>query len=253
MKNKKMLSLLLSILIILIISVLLLIINNKYLKNQISDKNAAIDQNQKKLQDAEVKIYNMSDPNSLKLKDNPIDEYLFTDKSQQQIYEGSPFEWGARTITVKDVEQTDTTRTVILNIADTSNMKDGSIKNYSQTWKLIPTGLYIDDMCMIKMPLTVGNSWTVDNYVSPITLSDKKSYKANIEITDISKVMDKDTKLLKQITTVLTIDDVTVAGNRKYTETTVYETGKGIVKKTITEPNVAELNLQYSLNSRKAK
>lgn len=253
MKNKKMISLFLSILIILIISITLLIVNNNYLKDQIDDKNATLNQNQKKLQDDEVKIYNITDPNSLKLKDNPIDEYLFTDKNYQLIYDGGPSHWGSKDIVVKDVQQTDMTRTVVLNINDDSNLKDGSIKTYTQTWKLVPTGLYIDNMCMIKMPLSVGNSWTIDNYVPPITISDKKSYKANIEITDISKIMDKDTKLVKQVTTVLTIDDVVIAGNRKYSETTVYETGKGIVKKTITEPNVADLNLEYYLDSRKLK
>lgn len=253
MKNKKIISIFLSILIILVISILLLIVNNNYLKSQIEDKDNEINSKQQKLNDAEVEIYNANDPNNLKIKDNLLDEYLFTDKNYKQIYDGGPAHWGSRDITVKSVEESDTTKIVILDVTDQSNLKDGTKKTWTEDWKLTPTGLYIDNMLMIKLPLSVGNNWTVKDYIPPITISDKKSYDATVEITNISKVMDKDTKLLKQITTVLTIDDVTIAGGRKYSETTVYETGKGIVKKTITEPNVADLDLQYFLNSRDLK
>lgn len=249
-KERKNLYIFLIVLLLAIIfSVWLYILN---LNRQINDKNNDINSKQSKINEDEVKIYNY-DNNIVKISYNPLNEYLFTDKTVDLQYEGGPVHWGSRSINIKDITETDYTKTINLNVTDESDLKgEDPKKQWNEKWYLTSNGLYIDGFLMIKLPLNVGTSWTIEGY-KPIATIDDVKHKANIEITNISKVMGKDTKLIKQITTVLTIDDITMVGDRKYTETTIYEAGSGVIKKTVTEPTINDFNLEYWLDSKKAK
>lgn len=225
--------------------IIALISYDVYLKNQIASKNNTINDKDKQLSDSQVQIYNYINNSKIKIEDNPLLDYLFVDKSVKDIYDGGPSHWGSRIINVKNVTQDDTSKTLVLNVTDESNLKgDTPPKQWEEKWLLNSDGLYIDNYLMIKLPFDVGTNWQVNDYVpSIVDITDK--YKANIKITNISQIMGANTKLVKQITTELTIDDLKMVDNRKYTETTVYETSKGIVKKTITSPSTANLDLQY--------
>lgn len=176
-----------------------------------------------------------------------VDSFLFTNKDMRLVYEGGPSHWGSRTIIFKDMKETVDSKIITLSITDESDMKgDLPKKQWNQKWEATKDGsIYIDDVLMLKSPVTIGQSWTVQDY-TPVLDIDKK-YTAKITITNISDSLDDTSKPVKKITTSLTIEDMKIVGGI-YKENREFESGKGLTRFTVTEPTIADLELGYWLD-----
>ncbi|MCX8074812.1 MAG: hypothetical protein N2749_04410 [Clostridia bacterium] len=180
---------------------------------------------------------------------NVLLPYLFTDKSKKLIYDGGPVHWGSRTKVANNVTSTSDSKTVVYKVTDNSDLKgEEPPKVTDEVWKLKTDGLYIDDVLAIKLPLKVNSEWTISSYEAIAKKGEKHT--AKIKITDISNTINENNEEVQRITTVLTIDDIKMNYNAKYTETTVYETGLGIKTKSVTEPTIEDLNLNYFILSK---
>lgn len=179
-----------------------------------------------------------------KIDKNVLLKYMYTKKSKDLTYEGGPSHWGSRTKKVDSIVDSFDSKLVTFKVTDNSDLKgEDPPKTWNEIWKLNEGGIYIDEVLAIKLPLELNNEWNISNYV-PIVRSDEK-YNAKIKVTDISNSINELGSTVQNITTVLTIDDLKMEYNGKYTETTVYETGIGIKSKTVTEPSIKDLNLNY--------
>ncbi|MDD4387582.1 MAG: hypothetical protein PHD15_07545, partial [Clostridia bacterium] len=173
--------------------------------------------------------------------------FLFTNKNVRLIYEGGPSHWGSKTIIFEDMKETVDSKILTLSVTDESDLKgDLPKKQWKQKWEATKDGsLYIDDVLMLKSPIAIGQSWTVQDY-TPVLDKDKK-YTAKITITNISESLDETSKPIKKITTNLTIEDIKMVSG-VYTESREFESGKGLTKFTVTEPTTADFELGFWLD-----
>lgn len=194
----------------------------------------------------EINIY--TPPENVNLISN-VDPFLFTQENVRLSYEGGPVHWGSRTITFKNMNQTNNSKIVTLHVVDESDLKgETPKKEWDQKWEAKFDGsLYIDDILMLKYPLNIGNEWYVTDY-SPVINANKK-YIAKIKITSVVNSLDNSNVEVKKITTTLTIDDIKTIDGGIYTETRVFESGIGLRQLSLTEPTISEFILSYWLQN----
>lgn len=211
-----------------------------YVYLQIAEQKLNLNQNQN-----ENNVYTKQEENLIA----NVEPFLFTNRNLKLFYEGGPVHWGSRTITFNNLVQTDNSKIVTLNVTDESDLKgDTPKKQWQQKWEVKTNGtLYIDDVLMLKSPISVNTTWQINSY-SPIVVSDKK-YTANIKITNIEENINNENNVTKKVTTQLTINDLKTVDGGIYTETRVFETGIGLREVKVTEPTISNLILTYFLQS----
>lgn len=182
---------------------------------------------------------------------NELEQFLFTDNKLKLVYEGGPVHWGSRTVVCGDIENIDGIKTVSLNVTDESDLKgEEPKKQWVEKWEIKSNGMYVDNILMLKTPLKLDDEWTVENY-SPIVKKDQK-YIAKIKIMNITDSVNDKNEKIKQVTIKLTIDGIKTVDNNSYTETIIFETSVGIKEKTVTSPDISNLELKYWIERKDA-
>jgi len=178
-----------------------------------------------------------------------VEPFLFIQPKVKLVYEGGPVHWGSRTITFVDMIKINDNKIVNLHVIDQSDLKgEEPKKEWNQKWEATSDGsIYIDSILMLKSPIIVGNEWNIAEY-SPIIDATKK-YTTTVKITSVLNSLNNLNVEVKKVNTILTINDIKTIDGGIYTETRVFESGLGLSKVTATEPTIAELMLNYWLDS----
>lgn len=174
---------------------------------------------------------------------------IYQDKTNKLEVESLPTTWGAKTMAVTNVK--DTEDSLVVNYSVNSKSRDRYIvlpRKYEQEWKVTKDGLYINGVKILDKELYVGNTWQVDNYI-PLLNSSKsiKSYPANVEVKEIS-YKEEDSKIIKEYRIQVEIEQMLTKSKTKYIETIYFRDGVGIYKKELINPNATSFSkLEYKV------
>ena len=202
-----------------------------------------------------IKNYQIDEMHEDKVPEH-LKKILYKDKEKPLKFKSSPTTWGAKVMTVKNLEETE--NEIKVSYLVNSKSRDRYIvlpRKYEQEWKATKDGLYINDVKILDKELYVGNSWQVDSYIPLLNSSRKtKTYPANIEVKEIL-YKEENSKIIKEYRINVEIPQMLTKNKTKYYETIFFRDGVGIYKKELINPNSTsfsklEYEVDYNLDSK---